>query len=303
MTDRTWTGAVSNDASDPLNWSPSDSAPQPGDTLDAGAGTRNFMIDITGNALAGDTLTVHSGYTYPAPNTFNLSHNAQVNLDLSNSYASDNVAYVSGRDTLDVNLGVSNRLTINLAAHADLFGSFDATRYSELQISEAGNAKYHNDGTDTFSGATVVINARVVGSGMFFVSYGPDGSTGSLEFGGSVSSQQTVDLLGGAINPFYPARTSSLKVDAPSLFHATIDLHDYSLADFVGLAQADSWSYKNDLLTLKNAYGQVVDRFHIISDASSTGDVHGLSVSKSAAGDVLVSPGTGFSGSLVVPTS
>jgi hypothetical protein len=124
--------------------------------------------------LAGDTLTIHSGYAFPTPNTFNLSHHAQASLDLRLSYASDNVANVSGRSTLDVSLGVSNRLTINLAAHANLFGNFDATRYSTLKISDAGEGTYHNNGMDTFSGATVTINSRVVGSGIFFVSYGPD---------------------------------------------------------------------------------------------------------------------------------
>jgi hypothetical protein len=300
MTDRTWTGAVSNNANDPRNWSPA-GAPQPGDTLIAGQGTRAFSMNIVGNALAGDALEIRNGLTFGA-NTFDLSHHARANLDFADSYGSHNVVNVSGRDTLDTTLGVSNYLTVSMAANTDLFGAFNATRYSQLSIADAGNGRYHNNGTDTFSGATVTIGTDVVGSGMFFVSYGPDASTGSLEFGGSVSRGQTVDLTGGA-NFGYPVRTSTLTVDDPSRFHATVDLHDASLADLVGLAQADSWSYKNDLLTLRNASGQVIDRFHIISDASSTGGVNGLSVSKDAAGDLLVIPGTDFKGSLVPPTS
>ncbi len=160
----------------------------------------------------------------------------------------------------------------------------------------------HNNGADTFDGTTAVIDTKVVGSGMFFVNYGPDDSTGSLEFGGFVSRGQTIDLTGGSEFPF-PIITSKLTVDDPSQFHATVDLHDYSLADFVGLAKADNWSYKNDILKIRDACGQVIDRIHIISDASSTGDVHGLSVSRSAAGDVLVTPGTDFKGSLAPLTS
>jgi hypothetical protein len=67
------------------------------------------------------------------------------------------------------------------------------------------------------------------------------------------------------------------------------------------LAQADSWSYKNDLLSIKTACGKVIDRLHVVSDAS--GSVHGLSVSKTAAGDLLVSPGADFHGSLVLQST
>ena len=102
----------------------------------------------------------------------------------------------------------------------------------------------------------------------------------------------------------YLSTDATVKIDDPRQFHGTVDLHnDLSFADLVGLAQADSWSYKNDLLSIKTACGEVIDRLHVVSDASSTGSVHGLSVSKNAAGDVLVSPGTDFHGSLALPTS
>ena len=131
---------------------------------------------------------------------------------------------------------------------------------------------------------------------MFFVTKGQQvGAPSTLEFGGSVSGGQTVDLTGAKINDFI------VQVDDPNRFNATIDLHDFSMADLVGLAHADSWSYNNDMLSIKTTSGKVcsLDKFHIVSDASSTGSVHGLSVSKSMAGDVLVSPGTDFSGSFV----
>jgi hypothetical protein len=298
MTDRTWTGAASNDASDPGNWSPA-GVPQPGDSLTLGGFGR--VVDITDDALAGDTLNVMAGLTQ-SPNTFNLSDHAVANLDLGTSYGSVTVVNVSGRDTLSENQGVSNSVTVNLEANADLFGNFNSTRYSSLKISGAENATFHNNGSDNLDGTTATIDAKVAGTGTFNISFGPDASTGSVEFGGFVSRNQTVELTGGA-NPPYPIRTSKLTVDDPGQFHATVILHDYSLADLVNLADADSWSYRNDMLSIRNSSGQVIDRVHIVSDSPSTGGVNGLSVSKTAAGDVLVSPGTDFKGALSLTNS
>lgn len=56
-------------------------------------------------------------------------------------------------------------------------------------------------------------------------------------------------------------------------FLGTVDLHDFSLADLVGLAHAHSWSYQNDMLSIKNLSGKVIDRLHIVSDAATTGSV------------------------------
>jgi hypothetical protein len=124
---------------------------------------------------------------------------------------------------------------------------------------------------------------------------------GRIQFGGFVSGGETVSISGSP-NPAASNTTnaiSSVVIEQPREFFATVDLHDFSLADLVGLAQSDSWSYKNDLLSIKAANGKVIDRLHVVSDASST-SVHGLSVSKNAAGDVLVSPRTDFHGSLAL---
>lgn len=75
MTTRTWTGEVSNDASNGDNWSPA-GAPQPGDTLtDMLNGS---TIDIKGNTLSGAPLTVLSPKAGVSA-TLNLT-DAQVNL-------------------------------------------------------------------------------------------------------------------------------------------------------------------------------------------------------------------------------
>ena len=62
------------------------------------------------------------------------------------------------------------------------------------------------------------------------------------------------------------------------------------LRDYLGAESAD-----NEALDF-------LDTLRVESDTSS-GSVHGLSVSKTAAGDLLVSPGTDFHGSLGLPTS
>lgn len=94
-----------------------------------------------------------------------------------------------------------------------------------------------------------------------------------------------------------------MKVDHPNDFHGTVDLHNSSLADLAGLAQAaNSWTYHGDVLTIFDSCGKSIDKLHVLSDATTTGSIHGLAVSKSAAGDVLVIPGTAFSGTVALPT-
>jgi hypothetical protein len=314
MVARTWTGQVNNDASNPGNWSPI-GAPQPGDML---TDTINgSTIDIRDNALAGNGLLMSAPPSVVVSSaTLNLSHAARVDLFLG--VGTQVVANVSGVDTLNASVpgSVSPRpggaLTVNLD-HAILFGSFNIGNFpigpisggSVTITSENRPALFINNATDTVSGGSADIDVDVVGKGTFNVTAGfmrvlqlP----GRIEFGGFVSGGETVSVS-GSVNTTPPGPAiSSVVIEQPREFFATVDLHDFSLADLVGLAQADSWSYKNDLLSIKTANGKVIDRLHVVSDASSTGSVHGLSVSKNAAGDVLVSPGTDFQGSLA-PTS
>jgi hypothetical protein len=224
-----------------------------------------------------------------------------VDLTLS-KVSADAVVNVTGDATLNVGVPtafIGDTLTINLADHANLFGSVGVGIHDGLRISGSEGARFHNHATSGVGGANLVIDTDVVGSGTFDVASGffrgPLGA--GLEFGGFVSAGQTVNVsgaLGGA---------AQLKIDHPTQFHGTVDLHtDFSsFADLVGLAQADSWSYKNDLLSIKTACSKVIDRLHVVSDAS--GSVHGLLVSKTAAGDLLISPGTDFYGSLVLPST
>jgi hypothetical protein len=289
---RTWTGAVNNDAGNPGNWSPS-GAPQSGDTL-LGKGT----IDISGDVLHGDTLG--GGEFQGWEGTINLSHHAVANVWVA--VPPGLTANIDGTDTLNLTAQTSAPylVNVNLADHANLFGSFDLGTYVRANITGGEDAKYHCTETDILRGASMIVDADVVGSGKFILEqgqyrYGPHQA--SLEFAGSVSRGQTIEVTGTQYG-----LVSQLKIDCPADFHGTVDLHDASQIDLVGLAQSDSWTYKNDMLSIKAACGKVLDTLRVESDTSS-GSVHGLSVSKTAAGDLLVSPGTDFHGSLGLPTS
>jgi hypothetical protein len=301
VTDRAWTGDINFDAGNAGNWSPN-GTPEPGDRLTVSI--PGSTIDITHNVLQGDQLS------FLTDATINLSRHAEVSLAVRPPGRLINVvANVAGRDSIDATIGGASigappgRLTVNLATHANLSGNFNADAGAALTISGGENARYHYDATDTFHGASAVVDADVVGSGTFLAGIGFIGNSripSRLEFGGFVSEGQTVRLSGAPsiFAPFGSPSISTLVVDNSKQFHGTIDLGDFSLADLGGLVQADSWCYSNDMLSIRSSCGKVLDTLRVISDASSTGDVHGLSVSKTATGDILVSPGSEFHGLL-----
>jgi hypothetical protein len=79
-------------------------------------------------------------------------------------------------------------------------------------------------------------------------------------------------------------------VDHSQDFRRTAALHDFSLADLGGLAEAHSWSYGNDMLLLFDSCNELVDGPHVTCDAPFPGP-NGLSVSRGVSGEVLVRPG------------
>ena len=97
-----------------------------------------------------------------------------------------------------------------------------------MGVSGAVGAKYHSSGTDTVS------DTDVVGAGEFVV--GPGFYPSGLRFGGYVSAGQSVDI--GGLIQFPSVSVPRLEIDLPTQFHGTFDLHDFSLADLVGLARA-----------------------------------------------------------------
>lgn len=110
MTTRTWIGGGNNQATNPSDWSPS-GAPQPGDTLSIASGTMN----IFGNALAGDNLTVVSGNA--DLNLFNAFANIAVGLHTLDAPVASPVIDLSGFDEMTYT-GFNSDGTINLKAGA-----------------------------------------------------------------------------------------------------------------------------------------------------------------------------------------
>jgi hypothetical protein len=305
MTDSTWTDSTGNHkANNPNNWS-SGTSPMPGDNLFVEGGS---TLNVRDNNLQGDPLNLAPGGSGPV--TLNMSSGAQVSvIDTESSDAV--VANIQGHGTLGVDVDVAPvefrsgaPVTVNLADHATVDGTFHM-QLTGLTISGGDHAKFINDGATVLKGAGAVIGVDVGGTGTFDVGSAlPHPSpqfiaSGSLEFAGRVSSGQIITVSGASISVVPTAR---LLIDRPDEFHGKINLQNSSRTDLVGLARADHWSYANDLLSISNAGGKVIDTLRVASDALGSG-IHGLAVSKTSAGDVLVSPGADFSGMLVAPTT
>ncbi len=309
-------GGGDNLASNPDNWVDSNSglhaAPQPGDNLGVQSNETlsvqpNITISVVDGALAGDQLGILGSYPWFGSATLNLSGHAAVNL--ATSYMQI-VANLSGNDTLEASIHGSERFAgasdfaANLAPRTHMHGSFSIGESVHLTISGGQNTRYIHYGTDTLTGGTEVVGTKVVGSGTFILTdsdFLGAAIPSRLEFARFAAVGQKVDVTGGS--GLSGTQPSTVQLDNPAQFHGTVDLHDLSLVDLVGLAHADTWHYANDLLCIRNACGKVINTLHVVSDASSTGGVHGLSLSKTTAGDVLVSPGTDFSGSIGLQTT
>jgi hypothetical protein len=299
MTDSTWTDATgSHNAKDPQNWS-SGIAPQPGDNLFIQGGS---TLDIRDNDLKGNPLQLTQGGSGPV--ILSMTRGAQVDVV---DTASHNTVVANIQRHASLSVGVKgsslgfqpdSAVTVDLADRATLDGTF-YLKLTHLDISGGDKAKFINNDDTVLSGTRAVVRVDVAGTGTFRVEAtssapSPSFQVGSyLEFAGRVSGGQTIDVSGGS------NVSSQLVIDQPNEFHATVDLHVASIADLVGLAEADHWSYANDVLSISNVCGKVIDRLHVVSEVGT----HGLLLSKTSAGDVLVTPGTDFSGSLASPTS
>ncbi|HTI80837.1 MAG TPA: hypothetical protein VL614_10365 [Acetobacteraceae bacterium] len=243
-TPRIWSGGGNNKASNPIDWSPA-GRPQPGDNLMMNAGT---TIDIRGNDLAGNPLT------YRSDDTMNLSHGANVSAQAAVVTAppdfADNVVFnVRGMDTLNVSsAGFEADVTVNIAANSRWVGGFNAVE-DKFTVNGAAGASFSNQ----FSSGTKVnpvINADVNGQGTIAV-----GDFSQWEFTKSVSAGQTVHLadLFGAV-----------QIDHPQRFHAKVvadglpNTASQARVNLLGLATADSYTYKNDLLKLYSG-NKVID--------------------------------------------
>lgn len=289
MTSRTWIGGGNNNASGANHWSP-DGMPQPGDTLEMLTGTMN----IRGNDLAGDALLINKPYGETAPTTLNLSHHANVSVEIPQNQTEQVTINVKGSDTLNLQNDhpSSGGFFVNLADHASLTGNVRMTFVSAIFNGGEGS-RYLNNGNSILQGSSATFNMSVKGNGSFSVqsaqSFG-----GQLEFGGSVSYGQAVDVRGDAER----LRISHVQIDQPHAFKGSIGLGINGQIDLIGLANADSFQLKNDVLSIYSGC-EVIDRLRLTTPApppfSSGPDaaITGITVHQTSAG-VVVARGLSF---------
>lgn len=289
MTIRQWIGGGNNQASNPNDWSPT-GVPQPGDSLSViGSNTMNVSDDdLAGNTLsvipAGGAFvanlskaTMSAFAEFDGTSTFNLAQSSlnlstfrdfdTVNLSQNSSLTLDSNGGVStinidGKDTANITAEAFARPTINLAKGSQWNGTFSIRNGPDtLVVNGAANSVFNNTGNSDIGGeSSATINAAVSGIGRFSVLPDPVSSSGfQLEFGGSVSPLQSV------------ADTGLVKIDQPNAFDATVTLSSApdspasnrpSEIDLVGLANADSYTFKNDMLNIWSG-NKVIDTLRL----------------------------------------
>jgi len=247
MTSRVWLGGGNNRASNPNDWSPN-GKPQPGDTLTMNNGT----MDISGLDLASPMI---GGLLVDGDATLNL-HDALVGSVVTiepppfpsggAGLPTDAVQInLKGIDVLNfqVNTGLGiSPVTVDLAPFSVWIGGFttDQFHFGEANVTVNGGlgATFINTGSEIqYTGGSSVLNVNVAGRGEFSVT-----NDATLTFGGLVGPGQTVDLLSQQASGF-------TTIDKPNEFFGTVQL-DAGLANLVGLASADSYTFTNDLLAI-----------------------------------------------------
>jgi hypothetical protein len=281
MTNRTWLGGGLNLATNPNDWSPS-GVPQPGDVPTMNGGTMN----IIGGDLAGDTLillgtesAVHTinllfaslTAEVPYPSYFNPNPPSDIDVITTfnmvvSSLSFTQASYASttfnlyGVDTFQDT--VSGNQTIDLTANSTWKGSITSLGEHEpgypagvggavVSINGATKSVFDNDAASSIGG-NVKIDTNVVGVGSFALT----DVNSTLEFIKSVGANQTVIVGGG---PF-----DILQLDDPQQFYGAAEISSStSVIDLNNLANADSYTYRNDMLAIYNSHGQIIDTLRL----------------------------------------
>lgn len=219
---------------------------------------------------------------------FNLSQQSDLNLTL---YYGEQV----GTTTAIINIAGGDRLTldsqgapvtINLTAGATWAGTFKAEqgsgpwRPSNITVNGEPHSSFHNDGASSVTNGLVKIGTDVAGHGSFDV-VSPAQVSGSLplrlarlEFVGSVDAAQSITDAGLVV------------VDHPKDFAAHVTLKAGGELDLNGLASADSYTFRNDILSIYSGRA-VVDRVHLTDQTP-----YGFTLNK-VAGNIDIVASTG----------
>lgn len=291
MTNKTWVGGDGNNANDAANWSPGD-VPQPGDTLDMQAGTMN----VRDNDLAGNALVIGKPNLNAAPVTLNLSHHANVSLDIAQFSTDPVTVNVAGTDTLNLKTEFpsSGHFTVNLADHARLTGGMDLI-FSSAVFAGGSGSRFINNVSSIVQGSSVTIDTDVKGHGDFAVR-SAQSVGGRLEFGGAVSYGQTVEVSGD------PGRliSSRVQIDQPDAFKGSVALNLFGEVDLAGLSNADSFQLKNDILSIYSGC-DVIDRLRLTTPAPAFGSGYDVTVAQTATG-IVVDRGGFHGGGTLLPS-
>ena len=244
----TWVGGGDNLASNPADWSPA-LKPQPGDSLVMGSGTMN----LSGKALAGDTLSVKQGATV----TINTTGNATLKLST-----------VSPGETININADPAGTLKLT----AILAGT-------DLNVS---GGKIAFIGDSTFSAFKTVLSDNLGGTGTLHL-FGGNASGETMEINGSVGHGLTFDISSG------PIGDAGLQIDQPASFHAAVNLQSAGYVAFMGL-HATSAELLNGILKLFD--GDKLVQHTRFTDTANAANFGPLQVEQTSVG-VAVSVGFG----------
>lgn len=245
-TDRTWIGNQdgNNNASNPDNWNPT-GVPQPGDALSMPSGTMN----VRGNDLAGDTLSVNAPALPLQTIDINTSAAARLHLHLSSSSS----------PTATVNVNVQG--TVMLTADVPGFNGFPRLNVSGGTI--------HFVGSSTFTAAQVFDDNLIGSAALNLTAPGGTHSTEYMEIKGAVGGGLTFNISANG-----PPNVSLL-IDNPSQFHGLIDIHTappptpsgWGYVAFMGL-HVTSWDIRNDMLQMFNG-NKLVDSTRVVGGSNS----------------------------------
>lgn len=257
MTTRLWIGGhgnnQANNANNWLGYNGSDyvlkGAPQPGDNLytNVPAGGSVPVMNLTGNALQGDVLSVEGENL-----TLNMTNaTATIGDSMIESATGGNAitVNVSGVDTLDTFQGAewpgNAPININETPKTILTGTFilgsNNNEPNSLTLTGQRGSTFHNLNSIAGSPGLMFINADVSGAGDFDINGASFG--GDLEFGKSVGADQVVRVSANT-------EGGLLRVDQPTQFLGQTELFDRGEIDLEGLANASSYTFQNDLLSI-----------------------------------------------------
>jgi hypothetical protein len=279
---RVWQGGGNNRTSDPYHWSPAQ-VPQPGDFVQVlGRTTANsFTMNVQSGDLAGDSVSIYNAnltanlshhahmtarMLVSNTGTFNLSQNSSLDLSLTSGFqvgintASINI---SGNDRLLL-ADTDSRVDVNLMSSARwngtfTMGSFFGVTFGRLTVQGGPGSAFNNNGhSSLLNSEQATINADVIGTGSFAVRNQSSGPIARLEFAASVGPNQSIENSG------------VVQIDHPDRFAAHVTLMSDPAPgsaspaeiDLMGLATADSYSYRNDMLSIFSG-NSVIDRLRL----------------------------------------